>query len=273
MPMSVSEIIRLVKLRLEPLAAEEATQQAKQLVAAVLGIEPGAIIVHTWVEVTDEQIAIIGELLERRVSGEPLQYILGEWSFMGLPFYVDERALIPRQDTELLCETAVRLIGERGYQSVLDLCTGSGCIAVSIAKLTNAIVTAADISPEALSLAEENAALNEAQVTFIESNLFANISGKYDLITCNPPYLSHADMDQLQPEVAFEPKLALYGGEDGLDYYRRIAVAYRSHLNPGGALLLEIGSTQAQSVAELFDAEASVLQDLSGQSRVLVFET
>ncbi len=272
MPMSVSETIRLVKLRLEPLAAEEAAQQAKLLVAAVLGVEPGAIAVHTWAEVTDEQISIIGELLERRVAGEPLQYILGEWSFMGLPFYVDERALIPRQDTELLCETAVRMINERNYSSALDLCTGSGCIAVSLTKLTKASVTAADISKEALELAGENAALNEAQVSFVTSDLFADISGKFDLITCNPPYLSQADMDQLQPEVAFEPKLALYGGEDGLDYYRRIAGAYLSHLNPGGALLLEIGSTQAQSVAALFEAKASVLQDLCGNARVLIFE-
>ncbi len=272
MPMSVSETVRLVKIRLEPVAAEEAMQQAKQLVSAVLGVEPGALAVHTWVEVPDEQIAIIGELLERRVKGEPLQYILGEWSFMGLPFYTDERALIPRQDTELLCETAIRLIQERGYANVLDLCTGSGCIAISIAKNTGAAVTASDVSADALALAKENAELNEVLITFIESDLFRQIEGKFDLITCNPPYLSQADMDQLQTEVTFEPNLALFGGEDGLDVYRSIAAAYREHLNDGGALLLEIGSTQAESAASLFSAKTNVQNDLAGNPRLLIVE-
>lgn len=272
MPMSVSETVRLIKIRLEPVAAEEAMQQAKQLVSAVLGVEPGALAVHTWVEVSDEQIAIIGDLLERRVSGEPLQYILGEWSFMGLPFYTDERALIPRQDTELLCETAIRLIQERGYTSVLDLCTGSGCIAISIAKRTGAAVTASDVSTDALALAKENAELNEVSVTFIESDLFRQIEGKFDLITCNPPYLSSADMDQLQTEVTFEPKLALFGGEDGLDFYRRIAKEYRKYLNEGGTLLLEIGRTQVESAANLFSSKTSVQNDLAGNPRLLIVE-
>ena len=272
MPMSVSETIRLVKIRLEPVAAEEAAQQAKELIAAVLGVEPGALAVHTWVDVTDEQIAIIGELLERRVNGEPLQYILGEWSFMGLPFYTDERALIPRQDTELLAETAIRLIQERGYSSVLDLCTGSGCVAISMAKQTSALVTASDISADALALAQENADLNEVSVSLVESDLFSKVGGRFDLITCNPPYLSQADMDQLQKEVTFEPKLALFGGEDGLDFYRRIAKEYHEHLNGGGVLLLEIGSTQAESAANLFSAKTSVLSDLGGNPRVLIVE-
>ena len=273
MPMSVSETVRLVKIRLEPIAAEEAAQQAKQLVSAVLGIEPGALAVHTWVDVTDEQIAIIGELLERRVNGEPLQYILGEWSFMGLTFYTDERALIPRQDTELLAETAIRLIQECGYSNVLDLCTGSGCVAISIAKQTGATLTATDVSADALTLARENAELNEVSVALIESDLFSNIKGKFDLISCNPPYLSQADMDQLQTEVTFEPKLALFGGEDGLDFYRRIAKEYLKHLNDGGTLLLEIGSTQADSVSSLFSAKISLLNDLCGNPRVIMVES
>ena len=273
MPMSVSETVRLVKIRLEPVAAEEAAQQAKLLVAAVLGVEPGALTVHTWVEVSDEQIAIIGELLERRVNGEPLQYILGEWSFMGLPFYTDERALIPRQDTELLAETAIRLLQERGYASVLDLCTGSGCVAISIAKLANAEVTASDVSADALALARENAELNEVSVTFLESDLFQQVKGKFDLITCNPPYLTRTDMEQLQTEVTFEPKLALFGGEDGLDVYKRIARDYRKYLNDGGTLLLEIGSTQADSVSNLFSTKTSVLNDLGENPRVLIVES
>ena len=272
MTIPVSEVVRLCKLRLEPVAGEEALQQAKEIVAAVIGAETSALAVHSWVQVTEEQMSMIGDLVEQRLSGQPLQYILGEWEFYGLPFYVDERALIPRQDTELLVETAISMIQQRGYQSCLDLCTGSGCIAVSIAKHAQISVTASDISVDALELAQENAALNEVRVTFVESDLFDRIDGKFDLICCNPPYLSKEDMEHLQKEVSFEPALALYGGADGLDFYRRIANEYQAHLNLGGALLLEIGSTQAETAAALFAAKTSVLNDLAGNPRVLVVE-
>ncbi len=272
MTISVSEMVRLAKIRLEPVAGEEAAQQAKLIVAAVIGAEPAALMVHTWAQVTEEQISMIGDILDQRLSGEPLQYILGEWSFMGLPFYVDERALIPRQDTELLAETAIKLIDEHNKKTCLDLCTGSGCVAVSISKIAKAHVTASDISSEALSLAQENAELNEVDISFIESDLFEQIDGKFDIITCNPPYLTKEDMQNLQKEVSFEPEIALFGGEDGLDIYRRIANEYKPYLNPEGILLLEIGSTQAESVASLFDAKSSVLSDLGGNPRVLVIE-
>ena len=269
MTMPVTEMIRLVKIQLEPIAGEEAAQQAKLLVAAVIGAEPAALAVHTWTQMTQDQIAIVGELLERRLAGEPLQYILGEWSFMDLAFLTDNRALIPRQDTELLAETAIRLIRERGYQSCLDLCTGSGCVGISIAKHTSVPVTATDVSADALDLARENAVLNEAEIAFIESDLFEKVAGKFDLIVCNPPYLSSADMNALQKEVTFEPALALFGGADGLDFYRRIAKGYRAFLNPGGAMLLEIGSTQAEAVSSLFSVKTELLRDLSGNPRVL----
>lgn len=272
MTMSVTELVRLAQLRLEPIAGEEAAQQAKLIVSTVIGVEPTALMIHSWAQVDEEQIAIVGELLERRLTGEPLQYILGEWSFMGLPFYVDERALIPRQDTELLCETALKLITERGYQTCLDLCTGSGCVAIAIAKLCHISVTSTDISRDALALARENAELNEIQLTFKQSDLFADVSGAYDLITCNPPYLSRTDMEALQKEVSFEPEQALFGGEDGLDFYRNIAGAYPKYLNKGGVLLLEIGNTQASAVAALFDAKTSVLKDICENDRVLVVE-
>lgn len=270
--MPVSEMVRLAKLRLEPVAGEEAAQQAKLIVAAVIGAEPAALMVHAWSQVTEEQIAIIGDLLDQRLSGEPLQYILGEWSFMGLPFYTDERALIPRQDTELLTETAIRTIKERAYQTCLDLCTGSGCVGVSIAKLAGVSVTASDVSADALELARENATLNQADVTFVQSDLFERLPGRFDIVVCNPPYLSQADMDSLQKEVTFEPALALYGGTDGLDFYRKIASEYRAHLNEGGMLLLEIGSTQALSVSYLFGGKTRVLTDLGGNPRVLIVE-
>jgi len=272
MTMPVAELIRLCKIRLEPVAGEEALQQAKWIVSTVIGVEPAAVGIHAWMQATEDQIEIIGELLERRLTGEPLQYILGEWEFYGLPFYVDARALIPRQDTELLVETAIQRIKERGDQTCLDLCTGSGCIGISIAKLAGIRVTCSDVSEEALSLARENMELNEVEVKFICSDLFDQIPGKFDLIVCNPPYLTKEDMDALQKEVSFEPKLALEGGADGLDYYRRIAREYRNHINDNGLLLLEIGSTQAKTTASLFDANTSVLNDLGGNPRVLVVE-
>ena len=272
MTIPVSEVVRLCKLRLEPVAGEEALQQAKEIVAAVIGAETSALAVHTWVQVTEEQMSIIGDLVEQRLTGQPLQYILGEWEFFGLPFYVDERALIPRQDTELLVETAISMIQQHGYKTCLDLCTGSGCIAVSIAKQTQIAVTASDISADALELAKENAALNEVKVAFLESDLFDQIEGKFDLICCNPPYLTKEDMERLQKEVSFEPALALYGGADGLDFYRRIAKEYSVHLNAGGALLLEIVNTQAQAVSELFVAKTEVLTDLGGNPRVVIVE-
>lgn len=274
MSMSVSELVRLAKLRLDPVAGEESQQQARLLVSAVIGAEPDALGVHTWMTASDEQIALAGELLSRREQGEPLQYILGEWEFMGLPFYADARALIPRQDTELLCETALERIANRGYRSVLDLCTGGGCVAVAVARLAGAEldVTASDVSADALALAAENAALNEVKIAFVQSDLFEGIAGKFDLIVCNPPYLTESDMANLQKEVTFEPRLALYGGVDGLDFYRRIAAAYNEHLSEGGTLLMEIGSTQGESAAALFTGKTRVLNDLCGNPRVLIVE-
>ena len=272
MSISVSEAVREAKIMLEPVAQEEALQQAKILVSAIAGIETSALAIHSEMVLAPEQLSDLGEMLNRRVQGEPLQYILGEWAFMGLPFYVDARALIPRQDTELLAETAIRFIRERGYGSCLDLCTGTGCVGISIAKLAGIRVTCSDISRDALSLAKENAELNEAPVSFVASDLFDRIPDKFDLIVCNPPYLTLDDMQTMQQEVTFEPKLALYGGGDGLDVYRKIAWEYEKHLNEKGMLLLEIGSTQAESAAALFSARTSVLNDLGGNPRVLIVE-
>jgi len=268
----ISEAIREAKIMIEPVAHEEALQQAKIFVSTIAGIDTGALSIHSDMTLSDEQIFDLGEMLTRRVKGEPLQYILGEWPFMGLRFYVDGRALIPRQDTELLAETAIKLIQDRGFNSCLDLCTGSGCVGISIAKLANISVTASDVSEDALTLAKENAELNEVEVAFLVSDLFQQIQGGYDLIVCNPPYLTLEDMQSLQQELTYEPKLALYGGSDGLDIYRKIAWDYKEHLNENGVMLLEIGSTQAETVAALFNTKTTVLYDLGGNPRVLVVE-
>lgn len=208
-------------------------------------------------------------LLERRVLGEPLQYVLGEWEFMGLPMRTDARALIPRPDTEILCEAALKRI--RPGARVLDLCCGSGCIGIALAKLGGAVVTASDISPDALALARENAAWNGVSLTLVRSDLFADIAGTFDLIVSNPPYLDAEEMAGLDASVRFEPALALDGGPDGLSFYRRIRADYARFLNPGGALLLEIGYRQKDAVTALF-GNADCLYDYGNRPRCAVVE-
>ena len=211
--------------------------------------------------------AWLRQAVQRRLLGEPLQYILGEWEFMGLPFFVGPGALIPRQDTETLCEAALTWLKTRPDARVLDLCCGTGCVGVSLARLGGAQAAFADISPEALALAQQNAARNGVDGTFYESDLFADVPGVYDLIVCNPPYLTGAEMESCQRELTFEPALALYGGEDGLDFYRRLADEWEAHVTPGGRLLMEIGYAQGAAVQRLFPG-ATILKDIRGLDRV-----
>lgn len=202
---------------------------------------------------------------EERLKGMPVQYILGEWEFMGLTFHTRPCALIPRQDTETLCEEALSL----GGSSVLDMCCGTGCIGTALAVLGGIKAAFSDISPECIVLAEENARLNGVEGIFFQGDLFENVMGKYSLICCNPPYIPSGDIPALQSEVRQEPLLALDGGADGLDFYRRIADEYRQFLLPGGHLLLEVGAGQAGDVMDIFGGGYAV-KDLCGIERVVV---
>ena len=206
------------------------------------------------------------ELVSRRKSGEPLQYILGKWEFMGLPFYTRPCALIPRQDTETLCEEALKING-RG-KTLLDLCCGTGCIGVSLAKLGGFEVTFGDISRDCLALARENAALNGVPGKFLLTDMFSDISDSFDLICVNPPYIPTSELASLQTEVKREPVLALDGGADGLDFYRSIARDYATHISPGGAVLMEVGAGQEADVAEMF-SKAEIIKDICGIERVV----
>lgn len=207
-------------------------------------------------------------LIARREAGEPLQYILGKWEFMGLPFIVRPTALIPRQDTETLAEHAAELIRKNGYGTVLDLCCGTGCIGISIAKLTNARVTAADIQEECVRLTEENAAQNGAAVETVVSDMFENIGHAFDMIVCNPPYIREGDIPHLQREVRFEPVTALSGGPDGLDFYRRLQKDAPRYVNRGGTLLMEAGAGQAEEILRIFGG-GTTLRDANGIERVV----
>ncbi|MBQ4423245.1 MAG: peptide chain release factor N(5)-glutamine methyltransferase [Clostridia bacterium] len=245
---------------LAPVAGEDARLEASFLLRAQGFRSP-------YQNVTEADAEALQPLIERRLSGEPLQYVLGEWEFFGLPFFVDKRVLIPRPDTEILVETAMKtLTGDR--RGVLDLCCGSGCIGIALAVRASARVTAADVSADALALTERNAAKNGVSVATVQSDLFASVEGTFDLIVSNPPYLSKADMDARGAALRFEPELALYGGEDGLDFYRRIAADYRRYLKPGGTLLLEIGMTQREAVEALFGHSECVC-DYGGRPRVI----
>ena len=213
----------------------------------------------------------IEALIQRRFDGEPVQYIIGTADFYGYEIEVCPDVLIPRMDTECVVEKSISIISAERLVKVLDMCTGSGAIAVTIAaKCPDTEVTAADISEKALSVARKNAEKNNTRITFIESDMFASVD-TYDMIVCNPPYVSASEMQQLSPEVRREPETALYGGEDGLDFYRRIARDYSAHLNANGVLVLEIGSTQSEAVQGLFEnVTFESIRDLEGRDRGLV---
>jgi len=225
---------------------------------------------------------LLGEVLEKaetalaeRLKGRPLQHVLGEAWFYGRRFICDGRALIPRQDTEILCETAISHILP-GKKAVLDLCTGSGIIGVTIAlERPMCSVLATDISPDALSLAQENAHALGADIRLAQGDLYQAVGEEqFDAILSNPPYLTGGEMRSLQSEVRSDPANALYGGEDGLAFYRRIAQGAMAHLKPRGCIMLEIGSTQAQAVLGLLKehlpvVSSGVVKDLQGLDRVV----
>ena len=208
---------------------------------------------------------------DKRIKGTPLDYVLGESDFYGIKIKVGQDVLIPRPETELLCERAIAEIGDRRAQ-VLDLCTGSGCIAAVIATKTGAAVIASDISEKALAIAEQNC--RGLRVECVKSDMFSALKGrKFDVIVSNPPYIRTDELKNLQKEVQSEPQIALDGGEDGLKFYREIAASAPEFLSDGGALLLEIGFDQAQEVTLLLSesfTDIRVIKDLEGNDRIIV---
>jgi len=216
-------------------------------------------------------------MLQQRKNHVPLQYILGQWEFMGLPINCRPGVLIPRFDTEILAEEAIKFLMKYEKPKVLDLCTGSGCIAISLAhfcKKSQPLVTGVDISPVALELACENAHLNNLKIDFILSDLFECVEGKFDCITVNPPYIPSNEIKKLQKEVQQEPVLALDGGTDGLDFYRSIIAACGEYMNESAAIFLEIGSEQGQDVFVMLDMlhkfeNVKIINDLENRHRVV----
>lgn len=227
----------------------------------------------------------LASILRRRAQGEPLQYILGKTEFMGLEFEVNPDVLIPRPETEILVESVIKILNQPEYRSrrldVLDVGTGSGCIAISLAKLYPGInITATDISEPALRVSRRNAFLNGVvdKIRFMQSDLFASrklVSGGYDVIVANPPYIAGDEIDGLQPEISFEPDIALNGGEDGLDFYRKIIKSAYSYLKAGGILALEAGFGQKSAIKNIFQKSGKfeiidIIKDYNEIDRVII---
>ena len=259
----------------ETLAAagrEEAAQTARLLLCHVLGFNFTDYVLAREDLLSPHDAVRYEELLTRRASGVPLQYLTREQNFCGLSLYVDERVLIPRQDTECLVEEVLR-DGARG--ALLDLCTGSGCIPLALLKHGNfSCALGADISAEALAVAEINRARTGLPLLFRQSDLFSEIPERFDVITANPPYIESAEIESLSVEVRdHEPRLALDGAADGLAFYRRLAAESGAHLKPGGRLYLEIGMSQGAAVASLLEAAAfsdiQIIRDLAGRDRIV----
>ena len=267
----IRETLRSAAARLEAAGVPEPANDAALLLSHVTGEPPLSLRADAGRPLGAETLAAFEALLARRESREPLQYLLGEAYFMGLCLKAVPGVLIPRFDTEALCQQAMDRM--RGSERVLDLCTGSGALAVALAHaFPKAQVLAGDISPMACDLARENAARCGVRVEVRRGDLFAPFAGaSFDLILSNPPYIPAGELPGLQEEVRREPALALDGGADGLDFYRRIIREAPGYLKPDGWLLLEIGSDQARAVTALMRnyGEISVYSDLNGLDRVV----
>jgi release factor glutamine methyltransferase len=277
--MNVADAITFATEALRTAGTPEPARDAKVLLAHSLGRQKTFLIAYPEFELTDEQQARFGAVIERRAGREPLQHILGRQEFYGRDFRVSPDVLIPRPETEAIVELAVGFLADRPEPRFLDIGTGSGCIAVSVAaELPAARGVATDISPAALAVARENADKHGVadRVSFIESDLLGPaVEGEFDLIASNPPYIPLEEFRGLEPEVReFEPRSALTDEGDGLAIIRKIITTAPHHLKPGGRLLIEIGFGQSESVSAMIDRaiwpEAAFHNDLQGIPRILV---
>lgn len=299
MSLALKELIRIGEKQLADAGVADAAIDARELYCYMMGYDRVDLMMH-WQEILqDNRCEAYFELIARRASRIPLQHITGEQEFMGLKFWVSDKVLIPRQDTETMVEDALELLtkgslrgsayaegklNHRGIE-VLDLCCGSGAIGISIAaKCERARVSCSDLSGEALEIARKNAERNKCRgIKFIESDMFESKAfhgafgnKKFDLIISNPPYIESKVIEELEPEVRnCEPRLALDGGEDGLHFYRIIAEQAAAHLAKNGILMTEIGYDQQAAVAKLLEETEAYekiigLKDLAGRDRIIV---
>ena len=269
-PGKMTALLKNTKKRFASCGIDE--EEAEWIFSICLGI-PKSSVSTTEMFVKQSKAKEIINIADERLTGRPLWYIIGDADFCGYTVKVDERVLIPRPETEEMAMMVVNMAEEGA--NILDLCTGSGAIAIAVYKELQKAgkkpkVTATDISEDALALAKENAEANDADILFLQSDLFERIRGRFDIIVTNPPYIPTKEIKKLQKEVRkFEPHLALDGGADGLDYYRRIAESAKKYLVRGGTLVMEVGEGQAEAVAKLFtgDVYSIIGQDFNGVNR------
>ena len=270
--MNIKELTLNGVSKLNEFNIDDSTTKVRILLSSLLNVPKEKLLIMDE-EVDEKLVERFNDNLNKLIKGVPVQYLVNKQSFYGMDFFVDNRVLIPQPDTECLVEEGLEFLKGKENAKVLDLCTGSGAIAISIAKNSDATIYASDISKDALDVAKLNATTLGANITFIESDLFKNINEKFDLIISNPPYIKTDVIESLSIEVKNEPILALDGKEDGLYFYREIIKSAKDYLNLNGKLLFEIGFDQKESVTKLFD-EAGFdnvysKKDLAGLDRIV----
>lgn len=274
--MTIQQAIKHAAHALEAASIPDPMQDSLLILSSVVGLGSLELRLNGDRTLNCEQEQRLSSLLLSRTTRQPLQYLLSEQCFYGLDFYVDHRVLIPRQETETLCELGLTFLKTRTNASALDLCTGSGAIAVTLKhEAPMAAVTAIDLSEGALEVAKMNAKRNGTEIRFLQGDLLEPVCGeRFDLILSNPPYIKSLDCDTLQPEVMLEPRMALDGGEDGYVFYRRISAKAGKCLAAGGMLAVEVGDDQAEQVAALFSSNSNLCavhihKDLYGHERIV----
>lgn len=272
--MQYAKLYQIGKEQLQKAGITDAELDARLLLEFICHTDRNALYAHGDQEIEDEKMHDFLQLIEKRAAHIPLQHLTGEQNFMGLDFLVNEHVLIPRQDTEILVEEIMRDLHD-GIR-ILDMCTGSGCILLSLLHYSNDCSgVGVDVSEDALAVARQNAdRLAEKQAVFIQSDLFEKVEGSFDLIVSNPPYIISQEIAGLMPEVReHEPHLALDGKDDGLHFYREIIKGAMPHLKRGGQLFFEIGYDQGEAVQALLAAngytEIAVVKDYAGLDRVV----
>ena len=277
--MTIKETLRKGMIQLKTENVTEPNLKARLIMQYILNKPRQYLIIYDNQVLTLRQEVNYFKAIKRLINGEPIQHITHQQEFMKLNFFVNEDVLIPRPDTEILVEEVIKIARKINAKKILDMCTGSGAIAVSLAKyLDNVEITAVDISEKTLDVAKTNAKNNEVEnkITFIESNLFENIvNEKYDIIVSNPPYIKKNVIKTLTKEVQKEPKIALDGGYDGLDFYRKITHQSEEYLKFNGYLCFEIGYDQKKEVIKIINDERKFTgtyskKDLCDNDRIIV---
>ena len=270
---AAKEILKKTEQTLAAAGIEDPEFEAGVLLEDIGGQSPAAIQLAPEAEIPAEKAAAVAEAAQRRSGGYPLQYIIGSWDFYGRRFACGEGVLIPRAETELLCECVIKYFAKRPAPRIVDLCSGTGCIAITLAKeIPGAKVTAVELYDGAMKYLERNNAAFGGCISAVQGDALEPF-GEFDCVVSNPPYVAAAEMPTLQREVLAEPETSLLGGEDGLDFYRAIAKNWYEHIASGGFIAFEIGETQGRAVEAILKENGyygvAVWEDYSGLDRIV----